>query len=320
MSQQRELDGLPAFTALDSSAVLAGNRRGTSVQLDGTYFSGQLRAIEAFGNTAGRIHPSLEGRQADLRESQAEFGAIDVNLRSFTENGLWNASTAYRRQLQQIPEIDHIERQFPGECFVVPEWLQIENHLHYGARVYFFRDDESPTPEEVMGENIDAILNKSFQDFERYQGQLHGYPDCCIKSYHERAPHAPSPEWRSIEPFGDRIIDQTLGNGTSVSIDDVVPPFSDWDGRYAFFAREFFPEPGCEMAQTRGEAISQALAAKYPTQLVEDQFRINFGYNYLVARRVQAGGSRRPVPGALGAEHLLFYLPVGELLTTARYS
>jgi hypothetical protein len=248
------------------------------------------------------------------------YRGIGVTVDSFTEEGLWNASTQFRRELQNIPEINHLKRQFPGQCFVVPEWLRTEERLHYGARVYFFQDDDSTTPTDVMRENINAILRDSFQEFERYQGRLHGYPDCCIDFYHERSSNAPSPEWRSIEPFADRINDEPLGGGISSSIDDVLPQFSGWDDRYVFFAREFFPEPGCETALTQGEAIFECLSSEYPTPLVEDYFRLTLGYNFLVARAVHTGGTHRPDPGELGEEHLMFYLPLRELLTISRYS
>ncbi|RAW45830.1 hypothetical protein DQW50_06345 [Halorubrum sp. 48-1-W] len=321
MHPQRDITTLPTFIALDSYAVLAGQRQGASVQLDETYFSGQLQAFEAFdGDTDGSSNSSRGQRSRDLRESRRAYRSIEVDVDALTEDGLWTASTQFRRELQRIPEISYLERQFPGQCFVVPEWLRTEDHLHYGARVYFFQDDDSTTPKDVMQENIDAILSDSFPKFERYQGRLHGYPDCCIDFYHDRSSNAPSPEWRSIEPFADRINEPALGNGLSASIDDMLPQFSGRDDRFAFFAREFFPEPGCETALTQGEVIFDSLSSEYPTALIEDYFRLNFSYNYLIARAVHTGGTHRPVPGELGEEHLMFYLPLRELLTIPRYS
>ncbi|WP_318570568.1 hypothetical protein [Salinigranum marinum] len=256
----------------------------------------------------------------DLRESRRAYRSIEVDLDALTEEGLWTASTQFRRELQRIPEINRLKRQFQGECFVVPEWLHTGDRVHYGARIYFFREEESVTPEDVIQKNIDAIPSDSFHNFERYQGRLHGYPDCCIDFYHERTSNAPAPEWRSIKPFADQINDEALGNGSSAPIDDVLPRFSEWEDRYAFFAREFFPEPGCETALTKGRAIYDGLSSEYSTRLVEEYFGLTFGYNYLVARAVHTGGSHRPTPGDLGREHLRFYLPLRELLTTSRYS
>lgn len=320
MYRRRDIATLPAFIALDSYTVLAGQRQGASVQLDETYFSGQLQAFEAFdGDTDESSNSSRGQRSRDLRGSRRAYRSIEVDVDALTEDGLWTASTQFRRELQRVPEIRYLERGFPGQCFVVPEWLYTGDRLHYGARVYFFQDDDSTTPKDVMQENIDAILSDSFPTFERYQGRLHGYPDCCIDFYHERSSNAPSPEWRSIEPFADRINDEALENDLSASIDDMLPQFSGWDDRYAFFAREFFPEPGCETALTQGEVIFDSLSSEYPTPLIEDYFGLNFGYNYLVARAVHTGGTHRPVPGELGEEHLMFYLPLRDLLTIPRY-
>lgn len=321
MHRQHDISSLPTFTALDSYTVLAGKRRGTSVQLDETYFSGQIRAIEAFdGDTGDPSNSSRGQRLRNLRKSRRAYRSIEVDVDGFTEESLWTASTQFRRELQRIPEISHLKRQFPGECFVVPEWLYTGDRLHYGARVYFFRGEDSATPDDVMRKNIDAILRDSFHEFERYQGRLHGYPNCCIAFYHERSSSTLSPEWRSIKPFADQINDKALGNGSSSSIDDVLPQFSDWDGRFAFFAREFFPEPGCETALTQGQAIYDGLSSEYSTPLVEEYFRLTFGYNYLVARAVHTAGSHRPTPGDLGREHLMFYLPLRKLFKTSRYS
>ncbi|MFC6875136.1 hypothetical protein [Halobellus marinus] len=321
MDHQHVVGTLPAFVALDSSPVLAGQRRGTSIQLDDTYFTGQLRAFEAFdADSEERSTPGFAERPQDLRESLQRYRQIEIDIDSLTEADLWTASTRFRRELRRIPEIDFLKRQFPGRCFVVPEWLQSGDRLHYGARVYFFGSEESTTPEDVIRENIDGILHDSSQQFERYQGRLHGYPDCCIEFYHERSATAPSPEWRSIEPFADRIADESLGDGIAVSLDEVLPRFSDWEGRYAFFAREFFPEPGCDTARTHGQAIYDELSSAEPVQLIEDHFGLTFGYNYLVARAVHTGGSYRPTPGDLGQEHLMFYLPLRELVTMPRYS
>ena len=320
MTDCHQLDTLPAVIATDSYAVLGGQRRGTSVQLDGTYFTGQLRAVEALDNSSETTPKTdLEQRQQLLVESLQKYKNIGVSVGSLTEADLWTASTQFRQELQQIPEVTYLSHQFPGQCFVVPEWLQTGTRLHYGARVYFFQREAAPAPEAVLQRNIDAILNDSFDQFERYQGRLHGYPDCCMDFYCDRASTTPSPEWRSVEPFADRIDDEALGNRPPVSLDDVLPAFSEWDGRYGFFTREFFPEPRCETARAKGLSIYDNLSAEYSNQLIEDYFKLSFGYDYLVARAVQNGGSQRPPPGALGQEQLLFYLPLRELLEMPRY-
>lgn len=312
---------LPAFVALDGHTVIDGDRPGTSLQLDGTYFSGRLRALRTVDEGVETVSDSGRDRRIRrLRRSWEEYEDIGIEVDSLTERNLRDASSRFRRQLQRIPEVKHLRREFPGCCFVVPEWLRSGDRLHYGARVYFFPKVDSPTPEEIIQENVEAIADERFEPFERYQGRLHGYPDCCIAFYHERSPSAPSPEWRSIEPFTDRIDEDALGAGPSVSLDEVLTPFTEWKESCAFFTREFFPEPGCDTARTKGRAIHEALSSAASSRLVEDYFRLIFGYNYLVARAVQTGGTHRPAPGEIGREHLLFYLPFRELSTMPRYS
>ncbi len=319
MTEPQTVDTLATFTALDAKTVLDGNRTGASLQLDKTYFSGQLRALERFDESSDPI-PNRQERVETLEDSWNAYGRIDVDVDSLTADALWNSSTRFWHQLQQIPEVQHLQEEFPGRCFVVPEWLKTGNRLHYGARVYFFRSEDAPEPEDVIEQNIDAVVDGPYETFERYQGQLHGYPDCCIDFYHERSPDAPSPEWRSIEPFREQVPDAALGAGPTGSIDDALPEFTECDGCAAFFAREFFPEPDCDSALATGEAIYDRLTARFATRLVADYFRLTFGYNYLVARAVHTGDSQRPTPGSLGREHLMFYLPLGELEAMPRYS
>lgn len=318
MAAHEAVGSLPAFTALSGQAVLNGTRSGTSLQVDSTYFRGQLRAFQALGNrTTPRSDSSRDDRIEILQDSWQEYQAIEVELESLTEQCLWETTTQFWRQLQRIPEIDYLQENYPGRCFIVPEWLQTDDQLHYGARVYFFPRDDSPEPEEILQKNVDAILDEPFELFERYQGRLHGYPDCCIDFFHDRSPDSPSPEWRSIEPYADRVTPEVLGSSQSIA--DALPDFPEWEGRYAFFAKEFFPEPGCETARSQGRAIHDALVASAPSQIVDDYFRLIFGYNYLVAAAVHTGGSQRPMPGELGQEHLLFYLPFRELAALPRY-
>lgn len=315
MNRSHDVDALPAFVALDSYSVLTGQRRGTSIQLDETYFTGQLGALQNFD-----IGSAADQRAEILENSRRTYAGIDIELDSLTEENLWDASTKFRRKLQRVPEVSYLTQNFPGQCFVVPEWLRTGKRLHYGARIYFFGDENPPEPEDILRENIEAIVADSFETFERYQGQLHGYPDCCIEFYQNRSPDAPSPEWRAVEPFADRIRSDALGQGLALSMDEI---FSTTPGREeisGFFTREFFPEPGCETAKTKGRTIYEDLESAMPEDLVRDYFRLNFGIDYLVAQAVHQSGDRRPEPGEFGREHLLFYLPLREVLTMPRYA
>lgn len=315
MTLSHDVYALPTFAALDSYAVLTGRRRGTSIQLDETYFTGQLWALRNLDTDS-----DFEHRTEILEDSRRAYDDVHVAIDELTEQALWETSQRFREQLQAIPEISYLTRNVPGRCFVVPEWLRTGNRLHYGARVYLFGDEDPPDPEAVLRENIESIVNESFDTFERYQGQSHGYPDCCIDYYQDRTPDSPSPEWRSVEPFTDRIRDAALGQGPAMSIDDVVSTFLDREDGYAFFAREFFPEPGCETATAKGRSIYEELSSALPESLVRDYFRLNFGTNYLVARAVHSGRERRPSPGELGREHLLWYAPLREALAVPRYT
>lgn len=315
MDLPHDVGGLPTFAALDGYAVLAGRRRGTSIQLDGTYFGGQLLALRQFD-----ADPGHERRTEILENSRRAYDAIEVGIDSLTRAELRDESRRFRRELRHLPEVRYLTRNFPGRCFVVPEWLRTGDRLHYGARVYLFRDDDSPDPEEVVAENVEAVVTDSFDAFERYQGRLHGYPDCCIDFYGDRSTDSPSPEWRSVEPFADRVREDALGGGPSTSIDDVLPAFLAHEGNRAFFAREFFPEPDCETAAATGRAIFEELSSALPDRLVRDYFGLNFGVDYLVARTVDDGGDRRPSPGVLGREHLLIYLPLRATSRTPRYA
>jgi len=314
MSLSHEVEKLPAFAGLDGHAVLAGHRRGSSIQLDETYFEGQLRALQ---------HPETESkftyRRQMLEDSRETCSTIRVQIDSFSEQNLWEESNRLRRKLQRMPEVNYLAHQFPGRCFVVPEWLRTENRLHYGSRVYLFRDEDAPEPTDILAENIDAVVNDTADTFERYQGKLHGYPDCCIDFYENRAPDRPCPEWRSVEPFADWIDENAIGNDVS-SIDAVFSRSLDTEDIRAFFAREFFPEPGCETATETGTAIYEGLSTVLQDQLVHDYFRLHFAYNYFVARTMIEGGDRRPQAGQLGREHLLFYAPLESLVSSSPYA
>jgi hypothetical protein len=311
---------MPTFLALDHDAVLAGERRAASIQLDESFFAGQTRALAEFEDRVdARASDQASDRLRRLRASQRRYEAIDVGVESVTAEGLWDASRRFRDELQQLPVIVHLKRECRGRCFVVPEWLKSGDRLHYGARVYLLRPDDSATPEAVIGQNVEAVLDDAPEAFERYQGRLHGYPECCIESYHTRAPTAPSPEWRAVEPYAGLLRDDGLERGASVSIDAVVPAFDEWGGKYGFFAREFFPDPGCAVAESMGRDVFGALTADWPDRLVEDHFRLRFGHAVLVARAVHAGASTGPQPGDLGREHLLFWLPPSVVTADERY-
>jgi hypothetical protein len=317
-----DIDGvaaLPTVAALDTRAVLEGERRGASIQVDESYFRGQEMAIDAINATS-----SLATRQELAANSRQLLEQSQVDLDSFTRETLTSESASFREALQRLPEVQYLDQRFPGSCFVVPEWQRTPGGVTYGARIYFFREDDAPGPSEVLDRNIDAVLTDDQAAFAQYQGVLHGYPDCCIEYYaeHDRQTDT-GPEieaMKAIAPYVDDRLDS--GNADrSASIDELLGGLFETPQAYAFFAREFFPTPGCERARRQGISIYDTLSAAYPEELVEDYFRINAGWSYLMAKATTPDGrsSTRPPPGSLGREHLLFYLPLSVAVTNPRY-
>jgi hypothetical protein len=317
-SESGGVAALPAFVALDSRAVLEGERRGASVQISESYFGGQTAVIDSL-ETA----PPLSERREVAAQSRELYDQIHIDFDSLTRETLQTASAKFRRILRQMPEVQYLARNFPGTCFVVPEWLRLRGRVDYGARVYFFREDSAPAPDEILDRNIDAVVRDDGDRFEQYQGRLHGYPDCCVDHFSTHARREGSaPELEAIEPIADDIDEEaTRQRSHSTSIEDVVDGLVETPDVYAFFTREFYPEPGCDRARQQGLSVYETLSAEYPETLVEDYVRINAGWSYLMAKAIEhpGGDTKAPSPGALGREHLLFYLPLSSLLTSTRY-
>ncbi len=310
---------LPTFAALDTRAVLEGERRGASIQVSESYFRGQETAIDAL-ETDG----TLAKRQDIVSQSRRFYDQIQVEPESVTREALKDASAAYRRLLQQIPEVQYLKREFPETCFVIPEWARSPGRVNYGARIYFFREDAAPAPADVLRRNIDAVVRDELAAFERYQGTLHGYPECCIEYYSDYGrDEETGPELEAVETIAESIEDEAISEGVdrSTSIEDVTPGLFEIPQAYAFFAREFFPEPECERARRRGISIYDTLCEAHVDDLVRDHFRINAGWSYLMARATapDTQGETRLSPGVLGWEHLLFYLPLAVTSETPRY-
>jgi hypothetical protein len=312
------VESLPAFVALDAHTVLDGERRGASIQLDDTYFDGQLQVFDALDSV------SLSSRRRLVAQSREFYDQIQVDFDSLSEETLWTASNRFRQVLQQVPEIQYLKRQFPETCFVVPEWEYTQGRVNYGSRIYFFREAAAPDPEQVLQRNIDSVVDDDRAQFKEYQGRLHGYPDCCIEYFaeYERGPDA-APELESVEPIQEYVDDDLIGDDPrSSSIEEIVDGVFESPDVYAFLAREFFPEPGCQQARRRGLDIYESLSTAYPEALVEDYFRLNVGWSYLMADAVarKRSDSSRPAPGSLGREHLLLYLPLSSVLSLSKYA
>lgn len=317
-----DADGVPAlptFAALDVRTVIEQERRGASIQVDESYFQGQELAIDAVGTAS-----VLTDRRNVVSQSRRFYDQIQVDFDSLTRKNLVAASDRFRRLLRRLPEVEYLKRNFPGTCFIVPEWLRTGGKVKYGARIYFFREDAAPAPTDILQRNIDAVVADDRADFEQYQGHLHGYPECCIEYFSTRERQTGTgPELEAVEQI-EKYIDSDLTaerQSRSASIEDTVDGIFETPHVYAFFAREFYPEPGCEQARRRGVSIYETLSDAYPEPLVKDYFRLNAGWSYLMAKATapEQTNSKLPVPGELGREHLRFYLPLRVALATPRY-
>lgn len=316
MPQTANIGALPTFAALDALGVRTGHRRGASLQLNEAYFDGQLQVLQALEHITG-----FETRIKTLERSSEMYARFTINIDSVSREDLVEASRQFHQFLHQLPEVNALKNAFPGTCLAVPEWLRIPSEVKYGARVYFFRDGEAPDPDEIIQTNIEAVINETRAQFDRYLGQLHGYPECCIEFLQHRSNDSP-PEDRSVRPFSTHVDADLLQNNanTSRSIAEILPTISSTDEFYAFFARAFYPERDCETARTKGREIFDEIADTYGEPLATDHFRINFGTSYLRGRGVVEEANRHPTPGRLGREHLYFYLPLQSLRTLSRYN
>lgn len=303
---------LPGFLALETLPVLWGCKSGASIQLGDDYYEGIAKSLNALD------HDMTDRRQI-ISESRKIWNDLQININQIEGTVLFQKSTRLRNVFQQMPEVRYIESAFPGESFVVPEWARNDDGIKYGPRLYFFRKDNSSSPSEILRHNINAITDDTIEEFKRYQGHLHGYPDCCIEYFNEHLNDAPPPEWRSVEPLVSQLHSEALNSGQNLSLDDLLPDFFDYEYGYAFFSRKFFPHPNCDRAQNHGSEIYGELTDEIPDSLVDDYFRLNYLDCYKTARVVKQGAEYRTTPGEFGIEHLSFSLPFTSLLSLSRY-
>ncbi|MFD1587368.1 hypothetical protein ACFR9U_10255 [Halorientalis brevis] len=320
MDPRAALADLPTFIALEATSVLTGHRRGASFPLDLPYLQSVVQAARAYATTSGDSERS-QRRIECVHQSRLRLQTTQVSVDELELDPLRETSARIRDVAAQLPEVQFLRESYPGDAVVVPEWLRYGRSVEWGLRVYLFRGGEAPAPETVVDRNLEAVVDGSRSEFEEYQGRLHGYPDCCIDAFLERASDDERPEARSVAPLADRIDERALGG--SSSIETVLPEFFASDHADAFFAREFFPEPDCETAREMGTTVFDAMTAHLDTTLVRDFFRLNYAYCYAVAMTLSnasvAAGAGRPGAGDLAAEHQLWYLPLGTTAAMPRY-
>ena len=313
MTSPSDVDTLPTFVALETLPVLTGHKRSASVQITTRYLDNRTRVLTSLDDGA------FADRVTALRESRDVLQA-DVSIDAFEASALLTAAEDLRETFSEMPELTFLRSGYPGDCVAVPEFLHTENGLEFGLRVHFFRAGDAPTPAEIIRRNVDAVIEDEQRAFEQYLGRLHGYPDCCISGFMNRAPNAPGPEVRSVEPFVSSIRADAIGTGSDGSIEAILPDFFTDEYAYAFFSRQFFPEPRCDTARERGTEIRDSLAAALDETLVRDHFRLNAALGYTVAYSTVPERERYPAVGALGTEHVYSYLPLKGTLTLPRYA
>jgi len=320
MEPRAALADLPTFIALEATSVLTGHRRGASFPLDLPYLQSVAQAARAYATTSGDSERS-QRRIERVHQSRLGLQTTQVSVDALELDPLLAASARIRDVAVQFPEVQFLQESYPGDAVVVPEWLRYGRSVEWGLRVYLFRGGEAPSPETVVDRNLEAVVDASRSEFEQYQGRLHGYPDCCIDAFLDRASDDQRPEARSVAPLADRIDERAL-HGQS-SIETVLPDFFESDHAAAYFAREFFPEPDCESARELGETVIDAMTSHLDTTLVRDFVRLNYAYCYAVATRLASesvtAGATRPGASDLAAEHQLWYLPLATTAAMPRY-
>lgn len=311
MTGQSTEDHLPAFGAIDAIAVDRGDRPAASLQLDRSFFIGQRRARATFGD--------VDDRRDQLDRDWQRFQAIELDLASFSRTALLETSEAYREQLLAIPTLERLQTAGGGRSVVVPEWLRRGSQLDYGARWYRFPEDTStPSAAEIVRANVESVIEDDFATFARFQGELLGYPECCIDFFQARSDDRLAPEVRSVKPLVEYLEADALPAGPTGSVHDVVPDVLEADNATAVFTREFYPEPGCERAQSMGQHVMDGLRDQLPSRLVDEHWTLNNAISLLEAHAVHRGGDRRPEPGVLGREHLRSYWPLTNVIETIR--
>ena len=315
MDIQGPLGRLPAFTAFEVAPVLAGRRDGASVQLDETYLDGCASVLAALGDGTDAVRERFVDSREALTGAVAE---TERRVDAVEEEALLDASARLASAAADFPVVEWFADAFDGRVVAVPEWNRSGETLDFGVRFYFFAPDDGPDARTIYGRNVASVVADDAARFERYQGGLHGYPDCCVETFLDRESEAP--ERAAVEAMAGHLLVDDLP-GPRTSLDEVLPGFfDDPDGdAYAWFAREFYPEPGCATAREVGRGVFEALSALVPPALVRDYYRVNFLYGVGEALRLGRPGARRPRVQALGRESVLLALPLRGLSSLERY-
>ncbi|MGN8216242.1 hypothetical protein [Halococcus salifodinae] len=303
---------LPTVVALESLPVLASEKRGASIQINDRYLQNRISVLNALDEE--RFNDRIEM----LHESRRILDVDEISVEAVEVPELREAADDLRETYSEIPEVDFLQKTYPGDCIVVPEFLRVDNRIDFGVRLFFFRENDAPEPTEISHKNVRSVVNDEKNTFDRYIGSLHGYPECCVTPFIERSTDQRSPETRSVAPLEPHIRTNLIESSSDVSINEIAPTFFETEHAYSFFARKFYPEPHCQTAQSRGKAIFEELMGSLNESLVRDYFRLNGLLDYTISQKNSE--DETPAVGSLGVEHIYFYLPLIATLGSSRYS
>lgn len=315
MGSASRLASLPTIAALESLPVLEGARRGASLQISSRYLDNRISVLTAVDAEA------FAGRLEGLRRSRRIFADATASVDAVTVDALVEAGEELQGTYLEMPEAARLDSAFPGDTVVVPELLGTGEGIRFGARVYFFLAGDGPDAREILRRNAEAVVNDERSAFERYKGRLHGYPECCVEHFVERATGDDPPEVRSVRPIESAVRGGRIGTDQTGSIAEIVPDLLERSYAYAFFSRAFFPHPGCEAARERGTEIHETLVDEVDGTLARDYVRLNCALAYVVAANTGSHGKGElPPVGTLGTEQSYLYLPLAGTLSASRYS
>lgn len=312
MNTAHEFGGLPAFVAMEAVPVLAGARDCASIRIDRAYLTTRIDAFEdadVAATLGEHVYPIVQSRDSwDELDREVE----DVSVESLAEQ-----SETLTKNFAELKEVTRLKQSFPGDSFVVPEWTETEDGATAVARMYFFASGNGPEPKEVLKRNLKALVSEDDGDFQRYQGELLGYPEASVDFYADSRKH---PAIQSVDPLEDFVDENELDERTDTSVDRIVPDHFDDPRAYAYFARGFYPEPDDQAAQRKGVEVYDTLADQLDEQIVQDFFRINFVRAYATARGNQSPRHTEPAPGECSHQDLQHFLPFGLTRRLMRYA
>lgn len=309
MTDPADVASLPAFAAFEALPALAGVRPTASIQFDRTSLKAQAAML------AQVPFEWATERAAVVRATLDRFDELDVDVGSIDEETLMDASQTVRERFEDLPEAQALCEKFAGEVVVVPEWFRDGTAVHHGVRLILAPAGAAPDAEQLVRNSVRAATTGSRRRYQEVLGDLLGYPDCCVAFFADRG--GQPPEWRSTASLRSLVNVDALQ--AAEHLEDVLPGFTDRPAAFAFFAREFYPEPGCDQAVSRGRQVHEVISEAAGEQVADDFLRLNYLYGLRLAMTVAKGGGGRPELGDLGPEHGYLYLPFRHLDVVERY-